>query len=150
MKWKEMLVTLGCGMAVIAGTLVASAAAVAPVQETPKPAAEAQEGTAHPGPRRIRVSGNVQAAKLGQRVDPEYPKEAKKKHLEGNVRIRILVDNDGSVIKADALSGHHILAKAAIAAVRQWRYQTTLLNGDPVQVESEVEVHFHRHKWRVD
>ena len=147
MKAKEMLMVLGCCMAVLAST---PAAPAAPVQEAEKLVAETQEETAHAGPQRIKIGMNVQAAKLVQKVGPKYPKEAKKKKLEGKVRLRIVVDRDGSVIKTETLSGHHILAKAATEAVRQWRYQTTLLNGQPVQVESEVELHFHRHGWRVD
>jgi len=146
----KTLITLGCCVGVFAGTLVTLAAPTGPAQEAEKPAAEAQENRSHRAPRPLRIAEKVQAAKLVQRVEPQYPKEAKKKKIEGNVRIRILVDNDGSIIKTDVLSGHHVLAKAAAEAVRHWRYQPTLLNGQPVQVESEVELHFHRHKWRVD
>jgi TonB family protein len=137
-------------LAALASVLLPVAPAASSAQEAEKPAAETQQKAARVAPHRIRVAGNVMAAKLVQKVDPEYPKEARKKHLQGDVRLRILVDEQGNVAKTHALSENHVLAKAAAEAVRQWRYQTTLLNGGPVQVESEVELHFHRHKWRVD
>ena len=150
MKTKETLILWVYCMAVFAGTLVALAAPPARVQETEKPAAETQEKTAQQVPQHLQIARNVQANNLVWRVDPKYPKEAKKKHLQGNVRIGIVVDLEGRVIKTEVLSGHPILAKAAVQAVRQWRYKPTLLNGRPVLVESEVELHFHHHKWRVD
>lgn len=150
MKTKRMPIALGIGVMLLAGVLVALGAPVSFLQETGKPATDTQQTTAHEKAHRVRIAGNVMAANLVDRVEPQYPKEAKKKHLQGDVRIRIVVDEEGKVIKTDTLSGHHILAKAAAEAVRHWRYQPTLLNGEPIQVESEVELHFHRHKWRVD
>jgi len=141
LKW------LACCVTLLSFPLLAPAR---PAQETGKPAAEAPEQSAHSAPRQIQVASDVQAAKLVERVDPVYSKEAKKKHLEGKVRIRVVIDKNGRVAKTKVLNGNHLLAKCATEALRKWRYQLTLLNGQPVEVESEVEFHFHRHKWRVD
>ena len=76
------------------------------------------------------------------KVDPVYPAEAKAQGLEGLVRLEAILGKDGAVEHLEVLSGDPILAAAAIDAVRQWHYQTTLLNGDPVEVVTEVMVNF--------
>ena len=124
-------------------------AAVARPQGPPTPAAETQGKTAHSSPRQIKVYSAV-AAQLVYSVYPRYPKEAKKKHLEGNVQVRYIVDADGSVKDAQAVNGNPILGKAAMEAIRQWRYRPALLNGEPAAVNAEIEMRFHRHKWLVD
>ncbi|MGD0359420.1 MAG: TonB family protein [Bryobacteraceae bacterium] len=95
-----------------------------------------------PGAMKIRVGGNVQQAKLVTKVSPIYPAEAKAQGLEGLVRLEAILGKDGAVEHLEVLSGDPILAAAAIDAVRQWHYQTTLLNGDPVEVVTEVMVNF--------
>ena len=100
------------------------------------------EKTAPVPPRRIWVGGKVMGAKLIHQVTPRYPQEAKKKGIKGKVRLKILVDRDGKVIETDVLSGDPLLAKAACKAVGQWRYKPTLLNGEPFQVMTEVDVNF--------
>ena len=93
-------------------------------------------------PKRIRIAGDVMADKLMHRVKPDYPEEAKKAHKKGKVRLQILIAEDGKVIDAKPVEGDPILAKAALDAVLQWRYQPTTLSGDPVQVETDVEIKF--------
>jgi len=93
-------------------------------------------------PQRLRVGGKLMGEKLVHKVNPAYPKEAKKQLIEGTVRLEIVVDGDGKVIETKVLDGDPLLAKAATEAVRKWRYKSTLLNGKPVQVVSEVDVNF--------
>jgi len=95
-----------------------------------------------PGSPRIRVGGNVQQAKLLVKVQPVYPPEAKPAEIEGMVRLEATIGKDGTIENLVALSGHPMLIPAAMEAVRQWRYQTTLLNGDPVEVVTEIDVNF--------
>ena len=95
-----------------------------------------------PGPLRIRVGGNVQQAKLLVKVQPVYPPEAKAQAIEGQVRLQATLGKDGKVENLQVLSGDPLLAAAALDAVRQWQYQTTLLNGDPVEVVTEIQVNF--------
>ena len=92
--------------------------------------------------KRITVGGNVQQAMLIQQEAPVYPPLAKQARIQGVVRFTVLIEPDGSVSKADLIAGHPLLVQAATDAVRQWRYKPTLLNGEPVQVVTQVDVNF--------
>jgi protein TonB len=76
------------------------------------------------------------------KVTPVYPPEAKAQRIEGQVRLEATLGKDGKVENLQVLSGDPLLAAAALDAVRQWQYQTTLLNGDPVEVVTEIAVNF--------
>jgi protein TonB len=93
-------------------------------------------------PTRQRVGGNVQQAKLINMIRPVYPPLAKQARISGTVRLQAIIAKDGSVIELQILSGHALLVQAALDAVRQWRYQPTLLNGEPVEVITTVDVVF--------
>ncbi len=93
-------------------------------------------------PKRIRVGGQVQTAKLVNKVTPVYPALAKQARISGTVRLQAVIAKDGSVVELQVLSGHPLLQQAALDAVRQWRYQPTLLNGEPVEVVTTVDVIF--------
>lgn len=93
-------------------------------------------------PSRIRVGGNVQQAKLISQPRPMYPPLAKQARIQGTVRLQAIIAKDGSVIQLEVLAGHPLLVQAALDAVRQWRYQPTLLNGEPVEVVTMVDVVF--------
>ena len=95
-----------------------------------------------PVPARIRVGSDVQRAKLLVKVNPIYPPEAKAQHIQGLVRLMATLDKEGKVANLQVISGDPILAAAALDAVRQWQYQTTLLNGEPVEVATEIVVNF--------
>lgn len=93
-------------------------------------------------PARIRVGGQVESSKLIFRPSPDYPPEARHARITGIVRLDVVIGRDGTVLTVKLISGHPLLAEAAIAAVRMWRYQPTLLNGEPVEVASEIDVNF--------
>jgi TonB family protein len=95
-----------------------------------------------PAATKIRVGGNVQQAKLLVKVQPVYPPEAKMQGIEGTVVLQAMLDKGGKVEDLQVLSGDPMLAAAALEAVRQWQYATTLLNGDPVEVVTEIRVNF--------
>ncbi|HEY7389998.1 MAG TPA: M56 family metallopeptidase [Bryobacteraceae bacterium] len=105
-----------------------------------QPAAQDQQGP-KAGPR-LRVGGNVQATKIVSQPKPAYPAEAKQARIQGVVKLDVLVAADGTVQNINVISGHPLLVPAALEAVRQWVYQPTLLNGNPVPVETEVDVNF--------
>jgi protein TonB len=90
----------------------------------------------------FRVGGNVQAARILRRVQPEYPELARREHLQGTVRMHAIIGKDGSVSHLIVLSGYCSLAKAAIQAVSQWRYTPTLLMGEPVEVDTTIDAIF--------
>ncbi len=93
-------------------------------------------------PRVVRLSSAVMAASLMHRVEPEYPKVARAAHITGDVRLHAIIGTDGAVREIEVIGGNGILARAAIAAVREWRYRPTLLNGQPVEVDTEITVNF--------
>jgi protein TonB len=93
-------------------------------------------------PSRIRVGGNVQAAQLARQVMPVYPEIAKSAHIQGTVILHAIISKDGSVQELTYVSGPPLLMKTAMDAVRQWRYQPTLLNGEPVEVDTTISVVF--------
>jgi periplasmic protein TonB len=91
---------------------------------------------------RVRVGGAVQAAKLVNRVQPMYPPLARQTRISGTVKLHAIIGKDGTVQSLTVESGHPLLVQAALDAVRQWRYQPTLLNGEPVDVDTEIDVIF--------
>lgn len=98
-----------------------------------------------PGPKpviRIQQGGNVQEARLVHRVIPAYPPLARQTRIEGKVVFTAVIGTDGSILQLKMASGHPLLAAAAADAVRQWRYRPTLLNGEPVEVVTVIEVNF--------
>ncbi|MCU1311772.1 MAG: peptidoglycan-binding ATPase [Candidatus Angelobacter sp.] len=80
--------------------------------------------------------------KLTQRVPPVYPEEAKRLGIEGIVYLNAVIGKDGNVKQVRATEGETRLASAAEAAVRKWKYTPYMLNGDPVEVETEITVNF--------
>jgi protein TonB len=95
-----------------------------------------------PTASRIKVGGNVTAARLQNKVTPVYPPLARQTRISGTVRLHAIIAKDGTVQQLEVLSGHPLLVQAALDAVRQWRYQPTLLNGEPVEVDTTVDVIF--------
>lgn len=93
-------------------------------------------------PMRITIGGNVAAARIVSRVQPLYPKKAREQKIAGTVRLHVVIGTDGSVQEVAAISGDPILADAAVEAVRQWKYQVTTLNKEPVEVDTTVDVIF--------
>jgi periplasmic protein TonB len=104
-------------------------------------------GTAAPPPpkvtpKRVSVGGNVQAARLVNRVQPVYPPLARQTRISGTVKLHAIIGKNGAVEQLQVLSGHPLLVQSALDAVKQWRYQPTLLNGEPVEVDTEIDVIF--------
>jgi protein TonB len=93
-------------------------------------------------PKRIRVGGQVEQAKWIFHPNPEYPPLAKMARIQGTVRLEAIISKDGTIQDLKVLQGHPLLVKSAIDAVARWRYQPTLLNGEPVEVVTEIDVNF--------
>jgi TonB family protein len=92
--------------------------------------------------QRIVVGGQVQEANLVKKVMPVYPPLAREVRLQGAVVLSVIIGQDGSMQEIKVVSGHPMLAPAAMEAVRQWQYKPTLLNGQPVEVSTEVTINF--------
>ena len=118
----------------IAPAPVAPAAprAAAPANTTP---ANANSANAKPG-------GQIQQAVLIYRKEAEYPKIAKQTGAKGVVTLSATITKEGSVKNVKVVSGHPMLVNAAADAVRQWKYKPTLLNGQPVETDTQILVKF--------
>jgi beta-lactamase regulating signal transducer with metallopeptidase domain len=97
---------------------------------------------AEPGTKRITVGGNVQAFKLVKSVEPVYPPLARQARIQGAVRFTVLIDKAGGIAKMVLISGHPLLVLAALKALQQYEYQPTILGGEPVEVVTQVDIHF--------
>ena len=92
--------------------------------------------------KRIQVGGVVQEARLIYAPKPDYPQLARMARIQGTVRMEALIAQDGTIKALKVISGHPLLVKAALEAVQRWRYRPTLLNGQPVEVKTEIDVNF--------
>ncbi len=90
----------------------------------------------------VRVSQGVMAERVISKVPPDYPPDAQQARIQGTVVLRVNIDKEGNVSNIQLISGHPILAPAAINSVKQWKYKPYLLNGTPVEVETQVTVNF--------
>src|SRR5579859_8041294 len=93
-------------------------------------------------PQRVRVSSGVSTGLLIKKVTPNYPPLAKQARIQGTVILQAEISKEGTIQNLQLISGHPMLAPAAIEAVKQWRYKPYLLNGEPVAVETQVQVNF--------
>jgi len=95
-----------------------------------------------PLPQRIQIAADVVQRQRLRDVQPVYPELAKQAHVQGIVQLNIVINKQGRVVDIKVISGHPLLIPAAIEAVKQWEYNPTLLNGQPVEVATEVSVPF--------
>jgi protein TonB len=98
----------------------------------PKPAA----------PEKLRVSSGVAAGNLIHVIQPQYPPLARQARIQGTVKLQAVIGKDGGIENLRVVSGHKMLAQAALDAVKQWRYKPYYLNGEPCEVEFEINVEF--------
>ena len=100
-------------------------------QDTPQTPAQA-----------VHVSAEVAADLLVSKVDPIYPPLARQARIQGVVSLKVIVGNTGDVEDVQLVTGHPMLAPAAIAAVKQWKYRPYLLNGEPIRADIQVQINF--------
>jgi len=98
--------------------------------------------SAGPVHQTVRVSSRVIAGMLVKKVNPIYPKEARKKHVQGVVMLHAIIDKQGAITRLEVVSGDPLLASSALDAARQWKYRPYVLQGQPVEVETEIQVNF--------
>lgn len=115
-----------------AGNVLNSIVTLTPAAPVPRPAVSAP----------LRVSQGVAQGFLVHPVKPMYPPLARQARIQGAVVVQAIIGKDGTVENLRLISGHPMLAPAAIEAVRQWRYRPYTLNGMPVEVETEITVNF--------
>ncbi len=116
-----------------------------PAASTPRLTAPVQSNAASETPQlgqRIRISQGVAQGLIISKVAPIYPPEARSARIQGTVVMRALINKTGDVVSLDLISGHPLLAPAALDAVKQWKYRPYLLNGNAVDVETQITVNF--------
>ena len=92
--------------------------------------------------KRVRVSQGVSEGLLVRKVQPQYPPLAKEAHIQGSVVLHAVIGKDGKVQQLQVESGHPMLARAAIDAVKKWQYKPYMLNGQPVEIDTTITVNF--------
>jgi len=124
-------------------------ASAPPPPPPPPPAPTAPAPFVQPAPpptetnaQRLQIGGNVQSANLVTKIVPAYPPLAKQARVQGTVSLAVVIGKDGVVLNVEVISGDPLLTEAAVDAVRQWVYRPTLLNGEPVEVATHVDVNF--------
>jgi protein TonB len=95
-----------------------------------------------PTARPPRIS-HMMEGNLIYRVQPVYPVLARQARIQGEVVLFAVISRDGTIERLQVLRGHPMLAPAALEAVRQWRYRPYVLNGEPIEVDTQVTVNFH-------
>jgi len=118
-----------------AGNVVAAPAKVAIADEPPPPEAK-------PTPPRAPISGGVLNGKAISLPKPAYPPIARAAHAAGTVVVQVLIDENGNVVSAHAVSGHPLLQAVAVGAARQARFSPTKLSGQPVKVTGVIQYNF--------
>jgi protein TonB len=109
----------------IAGLLTSTPARV------PKPATET-----------LKVSQGVSQGLLVRRVQPTYPPQALQMRVQGAVILDATIGKDGSIVNVKQVSGEPVLVRAAVDAVKQWKYKPYYLNGEPVEITTQITVNF--------
>jgi len=93
-------------------------------------------------PQRVRVSQGVSQGLLIHKVQPSYPPLARQARIQGVVVLQALIGKDGTITNLHVVSGHPMLTNSALEAVKEWRYKPYYLNGEPVEVETTINVNF--------
>ncbi len=130
----------GAGIYIPGGESISGGRSFDIIREPPTVSQPAQQEK-----RPVKMSEGVLQAQLITRIEPRYPALALQTRTEGVVRLHAIISRDGRITSLDILSGHPLLVKAALEAVSQWRYRPTMLNGEPVEVETSITVIFQLH-----
>jgi len=93
-------------------------------------------------PQRVRVSQGVTSGLLLRRINPSYPPLARTARIQGKVLLQAQISKNGDIQNLQVLSGHPMLIQSALDAVKQWKYRPYYLNGEPVEVDTTIEVNF--------
>lgn len=116
-------------------------AVLAQDQSASQSAPDTQQGS-QDSAKTIRIGGNVMQASLLKQVQPVYPAIAKTAKISGTVVLHAVIGTDGKIADLQYVSGPPLLMKSAMDAVRQWEYKPTMLNGEPVRVDTTISVVF--------
>jgi protein TonB len=104
--------------------------------------ASASSSVPRPSLATVRISQGVSQGLLIKRVQPKYPPAALSVRAQGAVQIEATINKEGNVTNLKVLSGDAVLSRAALEAVRQWRYKPYYLDGAPVEIQTQITVNF--------
>jgi len=90
----------------------------------------------------VRLEQGVTRGLLIKKVNPEYPKKARKERIQGTVVLHAKISAEGNIADLSVVSGDPLLVKSAVKAVKQWKYKPYLREGKPVEVDTEIRVNF--------
>lgn len=110
--------------------------------QEPQAAPPSQSQSQQQRPMRVRVSSGVANGLLVKRVNPEYPKELRKRKAQGSIVVKVRISTSGDVIDVTRVTGATEFTQSAFDAVKQWKFKPYLLNGQPVEVETEFLLNF--------
>jgi protein TonB len=96
----------------------------------------------HQAAQQLKVSQGVSQGLLIKSVPPVYPALARQMRVQGSVELLANIGKDGSITKVSAISGDGVLARAAIDAVKQWKYKPYYLDDQPVEIQTQITVNF--------
>ncbi|MEO7649185.1 MAG: energy transducer TonB [Bryobacteraceae bacterium] len=134
--------TVWPGGGIPGGTFFGDAVPVLTPPPPPPPPAKPVEHKAAAPSKPLLVGGAVQAAKLVRQIKPTYPPLARQARISGTVRLEAIISKGGAIQNLRLVAGHPLLAPSAVEAVRQWLYQPTMLNGEPTEVVTQIDVNF--------
>ena len=93
-------------------------------------------------PKKLNISSGVMEGNILEKTLPQYPPIAKAAHVQGVVVLHAIISKQGTIENLQVISGPPMLTAAALDAVRRWRYKPYLLNGEPTEVETTINVNF--------
>jgi len=140
LDFSRKLLLAAAGFAAIAGPIASGLTNPMPTWAASR--AEAVAALQSDAPTRVHVAPGVMQGLLIKKVNPIYPEDAKNARIQGVVVLTAIINKDGEIENLQIVSGHPKLAPAAIEAVKQWQYKPYLLNGQPVEVKTEIHVNF--------
>lgn len=111
------------------------------VKPLPKPRIASGSDQSADVPKRLQ-GGEVKSARLIHQVQPRYPRDAKNAHISGDVKLHAIIGKDGKIKSLSVVEGVCVLAQPALDAVKDWRYEPTLLRNQPVEVDTTITVTF--------
>jgi protein TonB len=97
----------------------------------------------NPAQKHLRVSSGVAEGLIKHKVSPKYPREAREQGIQGDVLLQGTIDTNGNLVDLKVLQGDPILVKAAVDAVKKWKYRPFILKGEPVDVDTTIKIEFH-------
>ncbi|HET6179485.1 MAG TPA: energy transducer TonB [Candidatus Sulfotelmatobacter sp.] len=138
---KPLLISTLAFVFAASGLLVGQSQDPSKDQSSPPPTPPTSPQSEASQPVHVSVD-DVSPGLLLKKVAPKYPKEARKQHIEGVVVMKATIDTNGNIVGLTLVSGDPLLAKAAMDAVKQWKYRPYFLKGEPVEVETDIRVNF--------